>query len=765
MSLPRTHWSFVRALLLLLLVLAPVASLRPRPSEGASGFVQVAPGSTRFLRPDGRPFFVWAVNYVGAPDRAWRMWEDAQFDPAVIDADFTRAASLGLNTVRLFIQPPLRADVQRNNFRKLDLVVDLARRHGLFLILTFTDYVEPDLQQVADIESRIAAHFRDEATILAYDLKNEPQFDLIALSVYPGAPPPLQTDRLITLYGERISSAAIPAYRQTPEGRALVPARLTDAQAYIYVNSYRLYREFLDAGASWVATHPDKTTLDYMDSPDAMNWRPFFGVLDDTVRRWIAPQRDAIRAVDPNHMLTLAYSNIVLAKLSANRLLDFQSPHRFVATGMANLQRTLQVLTNLRTTFAGQPFMLEEFGYSNEEGLQRGASPVDQLVTANLETAVWLYLYSQGYAGGGKWMLNNFPGGENASQNAYGLYDDNLQPKIAAYALSALMPYMSADPPPGTFSDLNADQAGGVRFAYSAPNARFLGGTTSPAPDVVQYTSNGSLPLLVFLTWQREVARQVDVWTSGPGSVSVNLPATLGRIGPDVALGVRVRQADGTWTPVPFTRNGDQVQIAAAGLRTYRITAPSSALDPAPPSNQPGTIYFTQTRHNLGGGFLEYWRAHGGLPIFGYPLTEEFTEGGYTVQYFERNRFEYHPEYAGTPYSVLLGRLGATVTAGRVFPTIPPFPNRPGHVYFPPTQHSLNSGFLTYWQAHGGLAQFGYPISEEIAEVSPTDGRTYTVQYFERARFEYHPEYAGTPSEVLLGLLGVTVLRDKGWLP
>ena len=31
-------------------------------------------------------------------------------------------------------------------------------------------------------------------------------------------------------------------------------------------------------------------------------------------------------------------------------------------------------------------------------------------------------------------MLNNFPGGENASQNAYGLYDDNQQPKIAAYA-------------------------------------------------------------------------------------------------------------------------------------------------------------------------------------------------------------------------------------------------------------------------------------------------------------------------------------------
>jgi hypothetical protein len=30
-----------------------------------------------------------------------------------------------------------------------------------------------------------------------------------------------------------------------------------------------------------------------------------------------------------------------------------------------------------------------------------------------------------------------------------------------------------------------------------------------------------------------------------------------------------------------------------------------------------------------------------------------------TVQYFERARFEWHPDLSGTPYEVLLGRLGA----------------------------------------------------------------------------------------------------------
>ena len=67
-------------------------------------------------------------------------------------------------------------------------------------------------------------------------------------------------------------------------------------------------------------------------------------------------------------------------------------------------------------------------------------------------------------------------------------------------------------------------------------------------------------------------------------------------------------------------------------------------------------------------------------------------------------------------------------------------------------------------RTRGGLAQFGYPISEEMREVSPTDGQEYTVQYFERARFEYHPEYKGTPGEVLLGLLGVDAMKGKGWL-
>ena len=59
---------------------------------------------------------------------------------------------------------------------------------------------------------------------------------------------------------------------------------------------------------------------------------------------------------------------------------------------------------------------------------------------------------------------------------------------------------------------------------------------------------------------------------------------------------------------------------------------------------------------------------------------------------------------------------------------------------FPETGKTVKGRLLDYWNRNGGLAQQGYPISEEMQERSDTDGKTYTVQYFERAVFELHPE-------------------------
>ena len=68
--------------------------------------------------------------------------------------------------------------------------------------------------------------------------------------------------------------------------------------------------------------------------------------------------------------------------------------------------------------------------------------------------------------------------------------------------------------------------------------------------------------------------------------------------------------------------------------------------------------------------------------------------------------------------------------------------------------------FLEYWRLHGGLAQQGYPITDSMHEISPTDGKLYMVQYFERAVFEMHPENE-PPNNVLLSLLGAFKYKDK----
>ena len=58
--------------------------------------------------------------------------------------------------------------------------------------------------------------------------------------------------------------------------------------------------------------------------------------------------------------------------------------------------------------------------------------------------------------------------------------------------------------------------------------------------------------------------------------------------------------------------------------------------------------------------------------------------------------------------------------------------------------------FLAYWQAHGGLAQFGNPIGPAFTETSALDkGKQYTQQYFERALFELHPRKTRHPFNVV----------------
>lgn len=78
--------------------------------------------------------------------------------------------------------------------------------------------------------------------------------------------------------------------------------------------------------------------------------------------------------------------------------------------------------------------------------------------------------------------------------------------------------------------------------------------------------------------------------------------------------------------------------------------------------------------------FIAFYQRFGqdALDLFGLPIAGETSVdggNGQTIQYFERARFECHPENAGTRYEVLLGRLGAEATGQRSRPAIQPAPD------------------------------------------------------------------------------------------
>jgi len=192
------------------------------------------------------------------------------------------------------------------------------------------------------------------------------------------------------------------------------------------------------------------------------------------------------------------------------------------------------------------------------------------------------------------------------------------------------------------------------------------------------------------------------------------------------------------------------------------------ALLPAAGLAQSSSRTFPETGKTVSGRFLDYWNTHGGLAQQGYPISDPMQEKSdtdgktYTVQYFERAVFEAHPENAA-PNDVLLSLLGNFLYKQK-YPNGAPnqkASTAPNAQKFPQTGFTVGGKFLDYWNTHGGLAQQGYPISNEFQEKSDLDGKTYTVQYFERAVFELHPENAGTPYEVLLSQLGTFRYRAK----
>jgi hypothetical protein len=144
--------------------------------------------------------------------------------------------------------------------------------------------------------------------------------------------------------------------------------------------------------------------------------------------------------------------------------------------------------------------------------------------------------------------------------------------------------------------------------------------------------------------------------------------------------------------------------------------------------------YFDETGHVVTGEFLDFYQAAPNpIQLYGYPITDAFQDStrNVLVQYFQKSRFELDP--AGVAGNrVKISPLGEYLyTPG---PEAPLVVNPGACRTFAPNSYRVCYSFLDFYNNNGGRQQFGDPVSN--AEVH--NGRV--VQYFQNARFEWHPE-------------------------
>jgi hypothetical protein len=195
--------------------------------------------------------------------------------------------------------------------------------------------------------------------------------------------------------------------------------------------------------------------------------------------------------------------------------------------------------------------------------------------------------------------------------------------------------------------DVNNRNSPAQRAEFLTPNA-----ASGRPGGAFQYTIHN--PIVVgttaYLSWYSDGVRVLDLSEpSSPREIGSYVPPAVGD-----PFGYHPT-APMVWGVVSA---GDLILLSDINAGLYVLRTPFS-----------GPTCFRETGRCVQGRFLDYWRAHGGLAINGYPLSDEFTETledgkPYTVQYFERTRLEYHPE-APEPYKVQLGQFGRRILGNR----------------------------------------------------------------------------------------------------
>ena len=194
---------------------------------------------------------------------------------------------------------------------------------------------------------------------------------------------------------------------------------------------------------------------------------------------------------------------------------------------------------------------------------------------------------------------------------------------------------------------------------------------------------------------------------------------------------------------------------------------PAQPAQAQPYSTVQGLWLFAESGYAMRDPLAAFWQAHGGLEVFGVAIdAAQYQPAQPIIQWFERARLEEHPANPSA-YRVQLGLVGkeALVQQQRDWRTEDQGEPMEGPCQtFAQTARTVCGPFLRYWRAHGldfgtpgityaeSLALFGLPLTAPRYETN-SSGDTVLTQWFERARFEWHPN--NPPAyQVLPGRLG-----------
>lgn len=538
---------------------APAATAAPAPAPVPVPAPVPADDGSWLRGPDGRPLFLVGASYQGPADRAWRgdywaWWADDRFDQALIAADFDRAAAAGLNTLRIFVQLELLRDIRADVWWKLDAVVELARQRGLGLIVVFGDYDEPRVERVARTSASVATRYAGNPVIVAYELKNEPDFWALQSARYPGGQrPPLQSTALVEAYGERAARHYTDAFREKDEGKKgplAIPEWFSDEETYYWHNNWLLSYALAQEASAW-ASATGRADVEFYAAPEAARWSGFLQAVDATYAAWLEPQLRLLREADPSKPITVGHHDPLLASLPANGQLDVVTWHSYPGAGSAGHQAYVRAIQALRALYPDKPVLLGEFGYR--------ATDRDERAVAIDEAAVLLRLYADGFAGGLKWLLTDTRDGTD-SMGAFRM-DGSARPvTVATRAIGRLA---RTAPTPDTSLRVVGDERGDLCYAFRAERTAFAGGT---CPEASELGLRASGPAQLFAAAIGDGA----VAVSATVAARVALPLAL--VGLDGGrANLRLESPEGASRPLA-ARDGGRVEFDVSPNSVYRLT-------------------------------------------------------------------------------------------------------------------------------------------------------------------------------------------------